>query len=60
MNKALLKVLRKYRRRFFKWQIILGDVIALLKGQYIERVIKKKMRKEVNKRLPKAMATRRK
>lgn len=41
----LLKILRAHRKRLWRWQIILGDVIALLNGTYLKRMVRKKANK---------------
>lgn len=42
----MLKFLRKMRKRMWKSQIILGDLIALLNGRFIRRwVLKKTLRR---------------
>jgi len=42
----MLKFLRKWRKRMWNWQIVAGDLIAILNGRFIRRmVLKKTLRK---------------
>jgi len=45
----MIKSARKWRQRFWRWQIILGDVIALLNRRFCRRWVQKKALKRSGK-----------
>ena len=49
----MLKTLRKLRRWMWRWQIILGDIIAIFSGRFIKRWFLKKALKKSGKELKK-------